>query len=104
MVYAGVLLSYANHVISEGTPEEECSEQFSAALAIVDKAADAGHSGAEMVSFALASRMKAPAIARAKVLRELVFIAPLSAQEKQEDQASLEWLASVLTSDSLGSC
>lgn len=104
LAYAGVLLSLASYAVSQGTPEEDCSEQLAAALAIVDKAADAGHSGAEMLSFALASRMSAIAVARAKVLRELVNIAPMSLDEKQQDQGSLEWLANILTSDNLGSC
>ena len=102
--YAGILLTQASLAVENGVAEDDCGELLSGALAIVDKAADLGHSGAEMVSFAIASRVSANTIEHAQSLRDQIIIAPLTDAEKRDDQAGLEWLANTLTSDALGSC
>ncbi len=104
LAFAGMLLTQASFAVSNGVPEDDCGELMAGALAIVDKAADAGHSGAEMVSFALASRLKVKTIERAQAMQANIIIAPLTAEEKRDDQAGLDWLTSALTADALGSC
>ena len=69
LAYAGLLLAQLSQLGEEALTNPANDDSFATALAIVDAVADAGHSRAEVVSFALASRVTPAIIAKATALR-----------------------------------
>lgn len=57
LAYAGLLLAQISQVEGDPVASGEHDESFATALAIIDAVADAGHGRAEVISFALASRV-----------------------------------------------
>jgi len=97
LAYAGVIMVQASQAMANGMPEASCENLFAEALAIIDKVADAGHARADLVSLALAQHMTPDGIAKAQLLRACIYIEPLTADEREEDAAGLDWIVAVLS-------
>lgn len=96
LAYAGVVMLQASDAISNGATEASCEDLFAEALAIIDKVASAGHGRAELVSLTLAAHMTAQGIAKAQARSADIVIAPLSDDERREDEAGLDWIVAFL--------
>ena len=101
--YAGLLMAQASQAPDDAAAGDY-DDQFAVALAIVDVAADMGHSRAEFLSFALASRVGPDVVAKAMALNPQFAMQPLTPEEMQGDDDWLRTVAAALQDDTIGSC
>ena len=104
LAYAGLLLAQLSQLDEETVSSPAQEDSFAMALAIVDAVADAGHSRAEVVSFALASRVSPVIIAKAKALKVGIVVAPLNDNDRREDNDGMIGMVEALRLDAMGAC
>lgn len=104
LAYAGLLLAQASRAPVEVYESGAFDDYFATALAITDAVADAGHGRAEIIAFALASRVSPAVIAKAVEMKRQFEVAPLSDEDRQSDIAAMQGVVDALGADAMGSC
>lgn len=102
--YAGLLLTQASRAPIEEYDSGAFDDAFATALAIADAVADAGHAQAEIIAFALASRVSPAVIAKAVQMKTRLIVAPLSNEDRQGDMTGMQGVVDALGADAMGSC
>ena len=101
--YAGLLMAQASRAPDDAVAGEY-DDAFAVALAIIDVAADMGHSRAEFLSFAVATRVGPDVVAKAMALKPQFQMQPLTDAEMQGDDEWVRSIAAALQEDTVGSC
>ena len=99
---AGLLMAQISQATDEAVGAGTYDDDFATALAIVDAVADAGHSRAEVIAVALASRVSPLVIAKARDLKPQFVVDPLTDDEKIKDLGGMEGVIEALRVDAIG--
>ena len=102
--YAGLLLTQASRAPIDEYDSGAFDDAFATALAITDAVADAGHAQAEIIAFALASRVSPAVIAKAVEMKRWFVVAPLSDDDKHGDIGAMQGIVDALGVDAMGTC
>ena len=101
---AGLLMAQISQATDEAVGAGEYDDDFATALAIVDAVADAGHSRAEVIAVALASRVSPAIIAKASTLKLHFMVEPLTDHDRVEYDEGLFGMVEALRVDAMGAC